>query len=531
MDNAQRKAWIAAGQTALGIEFGSTRIKAVLIGPDHTPLASGGHNWENQLVDGVWTYDLQDVRAGLQDCYANLAREVQDVYGLPLETVGSIGISAMMHGYLPFDAEGRQLAAFRTWRNTMTAQAAEELTALFGFNIPQRWSIAHLEQAMLNGEAHVPQIRHLTTLAGYVHWQLTGRQVLGVGEASGMFPVDSATGIFDARMLALYDARIAPRGLPWRLEDILPTVLQAGDEAGTLTPAGALLLDPTGTLRPGIPLCPPEGDAGTGMTATNSVAPRTGNVSAGTSVFSMVVLERPLSRVYPEIDMVTTPTGAPVAMVHCNNCTSDINAWAGLFREFAAACGLELDADRLYTTLFRAALEGAPDGGGLMSYSLDSGEPVAGLDEGRPLFLRQPGQALHLGDFMRTQLMAALATLKLGNDLLLSEGVQIDALYGHGGYFKTPVVGQRMLAAALNAPVTVMETAGEGGAWGMALLAGFALWRRDGQRLEDYLAGQVFADMQGSRLEPDAADAAGFDAFLARFRQGLPVERAAAEHL
>ena len=384
---------------------------------------------------------------------------------------------------------------------------------------------------MLNGETHVPQIRHLTTLAGYVHWQLTGRQVLGVGEASGMFPVNSATGTFDARMLALYDARIAPRRLPWRLEDILPTVLQAGDEAGTLTPAGALLLDPTGTLRPGIPLCPPEGDAGTGMTATNSVAPRTGNVSAGTSVFSMVVLERPLSRVYPEIDMVTTPTGAPVAMVHCNNCTSDINAWAGLFRQFAAACGLELDADRLYTTLFRAALEGAPDGGGLMSYSLDSGEPVAGLDEGRPLFLRRPGQALNLGDFMRTQLMAALATLKLGNDLLLSEGVQIDALYGHGGYFKTPVVGQRMLAAALNAPVTVMETAGEGGAWGMALLAGFALWRRDGQRLEDYLAGQVFADMQGSRLEPDAADVAGFDAFLARFRQGLPVERAAAEHL
>ncbi len=528
---SDRKHWIAAGQTALGIEFGSTRIKAVLIGPDHGVLAVGGHNWENQLVDGVWTYSMEAVWAGLQDAYAELAKDVRARYDLELSSIGSIGISAMMHGYLPFDAEGRQLVPFRTWRNTMTEQAAAELTALFEQNVPQRWSIAHLGQAILNEEPHVPQIRFLTTLEGYVHWQLTGEKVIGVGEAAGMMPVDSTACDFSAEAVEKFDAYFAKYNLPWKLGQILPKALVAGQPAGVLTQAGAKRLDPSGKLRPGIPFCPPEGDVGTGMTATNSVGPRTGNVSAGTSVFAQVVLEKPLSKVYVEIDPLTTPTGVAVGVVHGNNCTSDINAWAGLFRQFAAACGLEVDANALYTTLFRAALDGAVDGGGLMSFPFESGEPLVGLAEGRPLFVRKPSQELRLGDFMRTHLMSAMASLKVGMDILRDENVRIDTIYGHGGYFKTPEVGQRILAAAINAPITVMETAGEGGAWGMALLAGYMCWRDEGQTLEDYLNNRVFAHMTGSTIAPTAAEVAGFEAYYKRFLGGLPVEQAAVAQL
>lgn len=518
---------IQSRRTALGIELGSTNIKAVLIGPDHSPIASGSHGWENRLENGVWTYSLEDVWAGLRDAYAKLAAEVLERSGTPLTGVGALGFSAMMHGYLPFDKDGALLTPFRTWRNTITGQAAQELTELFGFNIPQRWSIAHLDQAILNEESHVKDIAYLTTLAGYVHWKLTGRKVLGVGEASGMFPVDSRTCRFDADMIAKYDGRIAPRGFSWRLEDILPQVLCAGEDAGCLTAEGARLLDPTGTLQPGIPVAPPEGDAGTGMCATNSVAPRTGNTSAGTSVFAMVVLEKPLSRIYPEIDLVTTPTGRAVAMVHCNNCTSDINAWVSLLREFGELFGLEVSANELYTKLFQKAMEGEPDCGGLMSYNFYSGEPVVGVEEGRPLFVRRPDAHFTLANFMRTHLQAALAALKAGLDILARENVKIDAMYGHGGYFKTPGVGQALLAAAIHAPVYVMFTAGEGGPWGMALLAAYLVEKQAGETLEEWLAKSVFADTTGTRLEPDGADAAGFDAFLERFQAGLQVERAA----
>lgn len=531
MNDTQIKRWITDRQTALGIELGSTRIKAVLIGPDHSVLASGGANWENQLVDGIWTYAMEDVWAGLQAAYAMLAQDVQTRYGLSLYSIGCIGISAMMHGYLPFDEEGRLLTRFRTWRNTMTEQAAAELTELFQQNVPQRWSIAHLGQAILNGEEHVPQIRFLTTLEGYVHWQLTGEKVIGIGEAAGMMPADGRKGDFSAEAVEKFNRHFAGYHLPWTLEQILPRVLVAGQSAGCLTEEGARLLDPTGTLQPGIPFCPPEGDAGTGMTATNSVAPRTGNVSAGTSVFAQVVLEKPLSRVYTEIDPLMTPTGVDVGVVHGNNCTGDINAWAGLFRQFASACGVELDTNQLYTILFCAALEGAPDGGGLLSYNFESGETLVGLTEGRPMFIRQPGQELKLGDFMRTHLMTALAALKVGMDILRDEGVQVDAIYGHGGYFKTPEVGQRLLAAAINAPVTVLETAGEGGAWGMALLAGYLIWRGEGENLEHYLDQRVFADMAGVTVAPDPGEVAGFEQYAQRFAAGMPAERAAIDCL
>lgn len=519
-------------QTVLGLELGSTRIKAVLIGADHTPIASGDFLWENRLEDGYWTYHLEDVWHGVQCAYAALARRVEVRCGQKLTTVGAVGISAMMHGYLPFDAGGRQLAAFRTWRNTTTGPAAAALTELFGFNIPQRWSVAHLYQAMLNGEEHVRHIACLTTLAGYVHWRLTGEKVLGVGEAAGMFPIDSAACEYDAAMLAKFDELTIKDGYTWRLGQILPRVLPAGARAGSLTAAGAKLLDPTGTLRPGIPFCPPEGDAGTGMAATGSVAPRTGNVSAGTSVFAMVVLEKPLSRVYPEIDMVTTPAGAPVAMVHCNTCTSDLNAWVALLGQAAEALtGQKLPPERLYGVLYRAALDGAPDCGGLTAVNYYAGEPVTGLTGGRPLFLRRPEAALTLPDFMRAHLNSAVATLRLGMDLLAGEGVRVDTLLGHGGLFKTPVVGQRLLAAALEIPVACMETAGEGGPWGMALLAAYMLRRREGQTLEDYLAHQVFAGAASTTVAPDPADVAGFRAFLENYRAALQAEKAAVEYL
>ena len=513
--------------TVLGLELGSTRIKAVLIDQNHRPIASGSHAWENQLADGVWTYSMEAIHSGVQACYADLKRDVKEKYGETLTRVGAIGISGMMHGYLPFDEDGNPLTAFRTWRNTMTGEAAEKLTSLFAFNIPQRWSIAHLYQAMLNQEEHLPRLSHLTTVAGYIHEKLTGQKVLGIGEASGVFPIDSEKLCYNAGMMEKFNAIIAEQGYAWRLSDILPGILLAGSPAGTLTAAGAAFLDPAGDLQPGIPFAPPEGDAGTGMAATNSVAPRTGNVSAGTSDFAMIVVENP-PHVHREIDMVTTPAGKPVAMVHCNNCTSDINAWVGLLDEFAEAIGAHIDKGDLYTLLFSKALEGDKDCGGLMSYNYLSGEGVTDLDAGRPVFARTPDARLTLGNFMRTHLLSALATLKIGLDILTQEeNVSIDRLYGHGGYFKTPGVGQRMLSAAVGSPVSVMETAGEGGPYGMALLCAYLLWKKDGQKLEDYLNDDVFADAKSATLMADAADIAGFEAFLAQYKKSLPIERAA----
>ncbi len=517
--------------TVLGIELGSTRIKAVLIDRNHTPVASGSYDWENRFVNGIWTYSMEDIRTGLQGCYADLKADVARRLGVELTTVGAIGVSAMMHGYLPFDADGAPLAEFRTWRNTITGEAAAELTGRFGFNIPQRWSIAHLYQAMLNGEAHVARLDYLTTLAGYIHWQLTDQRVMGVGEASGMFPIDSDTCDYRQDMVEQFDALAARRGYRWQLRHVLPRVLVAGDFAGTLTAKGARLLDPTGTLRPGIPVAPCEGDAGTGMAATNSVRTATGNVSAGTSDFAMVVVDRPLE-IHREIDMVTTPDGAPVAMVHCNNCTSDINAWVELLGEAAALVGANISKDELFTLLFRKALEGDADCGGLLSYNYFSGEGVTDLDEGRPLFVRTPDARLTLANFMRTHLLSALATLKIGLDILTKEErVAINCLYGHGGFFKTPQVGQRMLSAAVAAPVSVMETAGEGGPYGMALLAAYMLWKAEGETLPDYLDHQVSAHAKTETLMADAADIQGFAAFLERYQRGLPLEKLATEVL
>ncbi|MDY2655627.1 MAG: FGGY-family carbohydrate kinase [Candidatus Limiplasma sp.] len=531
MQKQEQAAWVREGRCALGIELGSTRIKAVLIGPDHVPVAMGAHDWENRLEDGVWTYHLDDVWKGIQDAYADLARNTLETCGEPLTHLEAVGVSAMMHGYLPFDGAGNQLAPFRTWRNTMTAKAAEELTALFSFNIPQRWSIAHLYQAILNGEAHVADIAFLTTLAGYVHWKLTGVKVLGVGDASGMFPIDSVAGDYDAGMLAAFDQQVAAKGYPWKLRDILPQVLSAGEDAGFLTDEGAKLLDPTGTLEPGAPLCPPEGDAGTGMAATNSVAERTGNVSAGTSVFAMIVLEKPLSKVYPEIDMVTTPTGRPVAMVHCNNCTSDINAWAETLHGFAQAAGLSLSKGDVYTTLFETAMLGQKDCGGLINVGYLSGEPVTGLEEGRPMLVRMPDTSLTFANLARSLVYGAIVTLKLGMDILASEHVRMDALLGHGGFFKTPGTAQKLLAGALNVPVSVMATAGEGGPWGMALLAAYRVRHEVGETLEAYLKNKVFANASGITLDPDPADHEGFEAYTRRFTQALEAERAAVSHL
>ena len=530
MTDTDLRAAIEQGRTTLGIELGSTRIKAVLTGPDHAAIAVGSHDWENQFVDRVWTYSLDAVRAGLQGCFASLAADVRAKFGAELRTTGAIGVSAMMHGYLAFDADGGLLTPFRTWRNTNTGDASEELSALFGYNIPHRWSIAHLHQAVRDGEEHIARLAHLTTLAGYVHWQLTGRQVLGVGDASGMFPIDIGTGGYDTRMLARYDELVAGRGLP-KLADLLPAVLPAGEAAGTLTEAGAKLLDPTGALQPGAVLCPPEGDAGTGMVATNSVARRTGNISAGTSIFAMIVLDGDLSRMHPEIDLVTTPAGDLVAMVHCNNGASELNAWAGLFAEFATALGATADSNTVFETLFRSALNGAPDGGGLMAFNNLSGEPITKLHEGRPLFFRTPGSSLDLATFMRTQLYAALATLRIGMDVLQkAESVQLDRMFAHGGLFKTAGVAQRLLAAAINTPVSVGDVASEGGAWGIAVLAAFTANRQPGQSLDAFLTDRVFAGAELDTAEPDAADVAGFEAFLQRYVAALPVQQAAVDN-
>jgi len=523
---------IAEGRTALGIEFGSTRIKAVLIGPDHGSLAVGNHDWENQFVDRMWTYSLEAVWTGLRDCYAALAADVRRRYGVELTTVAALGVSAMMHGYLAFDADDELLTPFRTWRNTNTGASAERLSAEFGHNIPHRWSVAHLYQAVLNGEDHLGRLAHLTTLGGYVHWQLTGEKVLGVGDASGMFPIDIGTGGYDAAMLARFDRLAADAGVGLTLAELLPAIKVAGQPAGRLTEAGAKLLDPTGRLRPGAMLCPPEGDAGTGMVATNSVAPRTGNVSAGTSIFAMVVLEQALSRVHRELDLVTTPAGDLVAMVHCNNGASEVNAWVGLFAEFARALGVEADSSTIFETLFTAALAGASDCGGLLSYNYLSGEPITGLQEGRPLFVRTPDSRFDLATFMRTHLFAALATLRIGMDVLQrNEGVPLDRMFAHGGLFKTRGVAQKFLAAAINTPVSVGDVAAEGGAWGIAVLAAFLRNRDHGQDLADYLATRVFAAVSLHTEKPDQADVAGFESFIRRYVAALPVERAAVEHL
>ncbi len=525
---ADTKTVIESGQAVLGIEFGSTRIKAVLIDEEHKPVATGAHDWENRLLDGIWTYSLKDIWAGLQDCYRKLKKDVRDRYGTELTSLAAIGFSGMMHGYMAFDGAGKLLVPFRTWRNTMTGEAAAALTTAFSFNIPQRWSIAHLYQAVLNGEEHVADVRYLTTLAGYIHWTLTGKKVIGVGEASGMFPIDGETKDFNRDMIATFDALVAEKGYPWTLSEILPEVLVAGEDAGTLTEAGAKLLDPDGTLKAGIPLCPPEGDAGTGMAATNSVAVGTGNVSAGTSVFAMVVLKEELSAVHEELDMVTTPSGEAVAMVHCNNCTSDLNAWVNLFGEFAELSGHPAERDELYGMLYQNALSGEKDCGGLVAYNYFSGEPVTGLNEGRPLFVRMPDARFTLANFMRSHLYASLAALKVGLDILFKEEhVQVERIYGHGGLFKTKGVGQGILAAAMNAPVAVMETAGEGGPWGVALLAAYMVRKGEQETLGEYLASRVFGDEEGSVMQPDPADVAGFDAYLAVYKEALAAERAA----
>ncbi|MGN7703980.1 xylulokinase [Cellulosimicrobium sp. 22601] len=534
----RRRAAVVAGETALGIELGSTRIKACLVDGDGTPLASGSHAWENRFEDGTWTYSLDAVEAGLRDCYARLVDDVESRYGVRPTTYGALGVSAMMHGYLAFDADGELLVPFRTWRNTSTGPAAAELTELLGYNVPLRWSVAHWYQAILDAEPHAAHVASLTTLAGYVHRRLTGRHVLGVGDASGMFPVDPATRDYDQALLALVDERAATHRAGPKLAELLPEVLVAGDDAGRLTAEGAAWLDPSGALAPGVLLCPPEGDAGTGMVATNAVAPRTGNVSAGTSIFAMVVLERPLGGVHHELDLVTTPAGDLVAMVHCNNGASELDAWAGLLGELAAAVGSDAGPDDVFGALFRAALDGDADGGGLLAYNYLAGEPITGLAEGRPLVVRTPGSRLTLANFARTQVYGAFGTLALGMRVLAAEGVAIDGMLAHGGMFRTAGVAQRMLAAAIDAPVSVGRTAGEGGAWGIAVLAGFARDRASGTAsgsadgvaghdLGAYLRDHVFASAQIETVAPDPADVAGFAAYLDRYAAGLAVERAA----
>ncbi|RUR03150.1 xylulokinase [Labedella endophytica] len=524
---------ILEGRTSLGIELGSTRIKACLIADDDpaAAIATGSHDWENAFVDRVWTYSLDDAWTGLQAAYADLVADVDHRYGVRLETVGAIGISAMMHGYLAFDAKDDLLVPFRTWRNTTTGRAADELSVLFGVNIPLRWSIAHLHQAVLDHEPHVPEIRFVTTLAGYVHWRLTGEKVLGVGDASGMFPIDPATSDYDESMVARYDRIESSEAPDLHLRDVLPRVLVAGRPAGSLTPEGAALLDPTGGLLPGIPLCPPEGDAGTGMVATNAVTPRTGNVSAGTSIFAMVVLERPLARAHDELDVVTTPAGDPVAMVHCNNGASELAAWVGLFRRFSDAAGTPVDADTAFEALFREALDGDADGGGLLAYNQLSGEPIAGLDEGRPAVVRTPDSRFTLANFMRAQVYGVFGTLALGMRVLDEEGVALDTMFAHGGLFRTAGVAQRFLAAALDAPVAVTRTASEGGPWGIAVLAAYLRVAPTGVSLGDYLRDAVFAGGVVDTAEPDASDVAGFASYLTRYEAGLAMMRAAATAL
>ena len=515
---------ITQGKTALGIEFGSTRIKAILVDFDGHVLASGVHDWENKLVDGVWTYDLEDAEKGLRSCYSSLRQDVEAKYGVTPSTFGAMGVSAMMHGYIPLDKNDKQLARFQTWRNTNTTQAADKLTELFNFNIPLRWSVAHLYQRMLDGEAHVKDIESVFTLAAYIHYRLTGKKVIGIGDAAGMFPIDSETHDYDADMAAKFEALTK-----LKISEIFPKVLVAGDNAGTLTPEGAALIDETGTLKAGIPMCPPEGDAGTGMVATNSVAPRTGNLSAGTSTFAMIVVDKKLKKLHREIDMVTTPSGFPCAMSHANNGTSDLNAWVNLFSEFCELMGIEADTGELFGKLYTYAMTGDKDCGGLLAYGYYSGENVTFINEGRPLFARMPSSKFTLANFMRVNLYTSLGAVKLGMDILLKEeGVKLDVMMGHGGLFKTPLVMQKILAAAVNSPVTVMSTASEGGAWGIALLAAYlADGKNFSSKLEDWLNVRVFKNLAGEAVNPDPEDVKGFEEFTKRYVAGLDIERAA----
>ncbi|MBQ8305075.1 MAG: FGGY-family carbohydrate kinase [Blautia sp.] len=530
MSLQETKQAILDGRTALGIEFGSTRIKAVLVDETNAPIASGGHDWENRLENGIWTYSLSDIRDGLQDCYQDLCRDIREKYDVDLTTCGAIGISAMMHGYMPFNKDGELLVPFRTWRNNITGEASEKLSALFEYNIPQRWSIAHLYQAILNKEPHVKDIDYIATLEAYVHWQLTGKRVLGIGDCAGMFPIDSTRMDYVQEMVDKFDELVKPYGFPWKFRDIMPEVKVAGEECGVLTEEGAKLLDVSGKLKPGIPLCPPEGDAGTGMVATNSVAVRTGNVSAGTSVFATIVLEKALSKAYPELDMVATPAGDPAAMAHSNNCTTDLNSWVGLFKEFCDAMGIEADMGTLYGTLYRKALEGEADGGGLLSYCYHSGEHMTGFTEGRPMLVRSPESHFTLANFMRTNLYTCLGAMRVGLNILFEkEHVKVDRLLGHGGLFKTKGVGQQILADAVNAPVSVMETAGEGGAWGAAVLASYLIHKEEGETLAAFLDSKVFVGNEGTTLDPDPEGVAGFNTFMERYIKGLPIERAAVD--
>lgn len=518
-------------KVSLGIELGSTRIKAVAIDSKGVPLASGGFDWENRFENGIWTYRMDDVWKGLRESYKELVGDYNKKHGAAPE-IAAIGISAMMHGYIPLDKDDKQLAEFRTWRNTITEESAELLTETFGFNIPQRWTIAHLHHAVVNGEAHVSEIDYLATLAAYVHYKLTGKKVVGVGEASGIFPINSNTNEYDEDMVKKFEALIAEHKLPWKLTDILPEILTAGDNAGYLTEEGAKLLDPTGTLKAGIPLCPPEGDAGTGMVATNAVTPGTGNVSAGTSIFAMLVLEKALSKLYSELETITTPSGKPVAMVHCNNCTSDLDAWVSLFGDVMTKMGASPDKTELYRTLYNAALKGDPDCGGLVSVNYLSGEHNTGFHEGRPLFVRTPESKLSVENFMRSLLLSAMATLKIGIDILTNEeGVKAKKWLGHGGLFKTPVVGQKLMAGVLETPVAVMESAGEGGAWGIALLAAYSDGKENGETLEDFLENKIFADSAVSTIAPDPTDVSGFNKYLETYKSALEVERAAVKCL
>ena len=506
---------IVSGKAVLGIELGSTRIKSVLIDEGNKPLAQGSFEWENQFENGLWTYSIDMIWKGLQGSYSDLRANVRTKYGVEIESLAAIGVSAMMHGYMPFDKEQNILVPFRTWRNTNTGKAAAELSSLFKFNIPLRWSISHLYQAILDGEEHVGKIDFLTTLAGYIHWQLTGKRVLGIGDASGMLPVDSLTKDYSSEMVDKFDALVAPYGFPWKLRDILPAALLAGEDAGHLTDEGALKLDPSGHLKPGVAVCPPEGDAGTGMVATNAVRQRTGNVSAGTSSFSMIVLEKELSKPYEMIDMVTTPDGSPVAMVHCNNCTSELNAWVGLFREYQELLGVPVDMNDVFSKLYNHALEGDPDCGGLVAYNYVSGEPVTGFAEGRPLFVRSASDKFNLANFFRAQLFSSVGVLKIGNDILFKEEkVQVDRITAHGGLFKTPGVGQRALAAALNSSISVMETAGEGGAWGIALLAKYMVDNTEKLSLEDYLDKYVFVGDGGVEIAHYVTAVDGFNRYI-----------------
>lgn len=518
------------GKETLGIEFGSTRIKAVLIDEECNPIASGGHNWENRFENGVWTYSNEDIWTGLQDAYSKLNEDCEEKFGSKIVELASIGFSAMMHGYLPFDKNGNQLAEFRTWRNTITAQAAEELTELFNFNIPQRWSIAHLYQAILNDEAHVKDIDYLTTLEGYVHWKLSGEKVIGVGEASGMFPIDSEKMEYNSDMIARFSKLPAVKKFDWNIIDILPKILVAGEKAGCLTEEGAKLLDVSGTLKAGAIMAPPEGDAGTGMTATNAVTVNTGNVSAGTSIFAMVVLEKQLSKVYESIDMVTTPDGMPVAMVHCNNCCTDLDYWVNLFAEFDKALGNDTPKYKIYDMLYELALKADADCGGLVNFNYFSGEPVSDTADGRPMFLRTQGCNFNLPNFFRAQIYSTMATLKIGMEILDKENVKIDCLMGHGGLFKTPVVGQKLMAGAMNSPVAVMETAGEGGAWGMAVLAKYVI-DGNGKTLPQYLSENVFSKCKSSTINPDEADVKGFEDYMKLYKVALPVQRSAYENI